>query len=362
MPFFCIEGFFWVADTIEPYLCIVKRELAGKLQILSEFKRKESKIVVTDIYIYKLQTKKVSDMKKAFVVIIAVAGIVAQAMAKGEASEKVTIKTSKVCRMLVQTWADAYMKQHPQASIQVIDGSRSDGNQPDLVVESGKSEQSASIVGRYILLPVTSKDNPAADELLKRRLSQYDLSLLYFEQDPYETDDEEELSAKRKQLIERVTVYSGNRHGSAAESFARVLGYKTSDLRGKKIGGDDIYLLSAIEKDSTGITVSNVAYLYDTSSRALRADLLLLPLKASKEQRQALESRNLDQLLAVFEHDDSDILPAQNLLLEASGNLSLTAAYFAHWIATDGQQYNNQAGFLRAVSSSGDYGAVAQAN
>ena len=50
--FFCIEGFFWVADTIEPYLCIVKRELAGKLQILSEFKRKESKIVVTDIYIY----------------------------------------------------------------------------------------------------------------------------------------------------------------------------------------------------------------------------------------------------------------------------------------------------------------------
>lgn len=301
-------------------------------------------------------------MKKAFVIFIAVAGIVAQAMAKGETSEKVTIKTSKVCRMLVQTWADAYMKNHPQTSIQVIDGTRSDGSQPDLVVESGQSKQSAPVVGRYILLPVTSKDNPVAGELLKKRLSQYDLSLLYFEQDPYETEDEEELSKKRKELIERLTVYSGNRRGSAAESFAHALGFKTSNLRGKKIGGDDIHLLSAIEKDSTGITVSNVAYLYDTSSRALRADLLVLPLKASREQRQALESRNLDQLLTAFEHDDSGILPAQNLLLESSGSLSLTAADFARWIVTDGQQYNNQAGFLRAASSPGDYGVVAQAN
>lgn len=301
-------------------------------------------------------------MKKAFVIFIAAAAVAMQAVAGEKASGSITIKTSKVCRMLVQTWADAYMKENPQACIRIVDSGSAGEGQPDLVVEASEEGSAASVVGRYILLPVTTKDNPAAGELLRRRLSQYDLSLLYFEHDPSEDDEDEELSAKRKHLIESVTVYSGNRHGSAAEHFARMLGYKASELRGKKIGGDDIFLLAAIAKDSTGITVSNAAYLYDTASRTLRGDLLVLPLKASKEQRQALESRNLDQLLTAFEHDDSGILPAQTLSLEATGHPSVVAEDFAHWVATDGQQYNNRAGFLRAGTSPGGYGIVAQAN
>lgn len=300
-------------------------------------------------------------MKKAIVIFIAAAAVSMQAVAVERASGSITIKTSKVCRMLVKAWADAYMKENPQASIRVVDGSGAGDGQPDLVVGDAEKGAPASVVGRYILLPVTTKDNPAAGELQKSRLSRYDLSLLYFEQDPSEDAEEEELSPKRKRLIERVTVYSGNRDGSAAEHFAAILGHKTSDLRGKKIGGDDIFLLSAIARDSTGITVSNAASLYDTASRTLRADLLVLPLKVSKEHREALESRNLDQLLAVFERDDSDLLPAQALSLEVAGHPSAVAEDFSHWVATEGQRYNNQAGFLRVAASPGNYGIAALA-
>lgn len=291
-------------------------------------------------------------MKKAFFLIIVLATVAVEAMAKNEASGSITVKTSKVCRMLVQTWADAYMQKNPDTHISIIDLK---AEQPsDIVVDADNEGGNAASVGRYILLPVTTSDNPVADELQKKQLSQYDLQQLYFNQDPY-ADDDEELSTRRKRLIESVTVYSGNRKNSAAEQFARLLGLKSSDLRGRKISGDDIYLLSAIERDSTGITVNNVAYLYDTANRSLKRDLVILPLKLNKEQRQAVESRNLDQLLTAFEHSDSDVLPAQNLSLEFGSRQSAAATAFAHWVQTDGQQYNNRAGFLRS------YNVVAQA-
>lgn len=289
-------------------------------------------------------------MKKALTLLIAIAAATV-ALAKNEASVSITVKTSKVCRMLVQTWADAYMRDNPNTHIAVVDLR---AEQPsDLVVDAddGKGADGSNpsaTVARYLLLPVTTQENPVADDLRKRQLSQYDLQQLYFTREPYAEEDDEELSAKSKRLIESVTVYSGNRQNSAAEHFARLFGHKPSDLRGRRISGDDIYLLSAIERDSTGITVGNVAYLYDTAKRSLREGLLVLPLKLSKEQRQAIDSRNLDQLLAAFEHADSKILPAQRLELAFTGNRSAAATDFAQWVQTAGQQYNNRAGFLRS--------------
>ncbi len=286
-------------------------------------------------------------MKKVFAVFVALLAVAAQATSKTDNQGNITIQTTKVCRMLVQTWADAYMKENPQTHIVVAD-TKSD-RPSDIVVTTEQSGAGAASVGRYILLPVTTDDNPVVDELQSKQLSQYDLSLLYFEQDPY-ADEDEEVSARKRRLIERVTVYSGNRRNSAAEEFARIFGHKSSDLRGKKIGGDDIYLLSAIERDSTGITVGNAAYLYNTDSRLLKNGLVVLPVKLKKEQRQAVESRNLDQLLKAFEEVESDILPARDLSLELNSSTP-AAKKFAQWVHTAGQHYNNQAGFLRAAGS-----------
>ena len=211
-----------------------------------------------------------------------------------------------------------------------------------------KSEEGESIVnvGRYALLPVTTIENPLYERIAKQRFNEKKLKALFFQSDVLDTDE----SKKKDEFTEKLTIYSGANQVSGAETFAAHFGYTTAQLRGKKIAGDDIFLLTAIGKDHSGITFNNLAYLYDLQSRNLKSKIALLPLDLKKkEQEEALLSGNLDKALDVLEESEVELVPVEEIGFSYKEKSGVTA--FLQWILNEGQQYNHDFGFLTLEQS-----------
>lgn len=269
--------------------------------------------------------------------------IIFVATANAFAQNVITVKANKVSKALVETWAKAYTEQNPGVEIQIVGKNVKDA---DLTLVTS-ADESATIVGRYAILPVTSSHNPLISELQKKDWSKSDLKKLYFSSLDEDLDEDEEAnSGKAGKLREKLTVYSGANSTSASGVFAQHFGYQVSEIRGNKISGDDLYLLNAIEEDKQSITFNNVAYLYDTNTRTLKSDLAILPLNLKSEQEKVLQSGNLDETIKLLEAEKSDLIPVENFGFTYS-ELNHKAQLFLEWIVSDGQQYNNKNGFLR---------------
>ncbi len=269
--------------------------------------------------------------------------IIFVATANAFAQNVITVKANKVSKALVETWAKAYTEQNPGVEIQIVGKNAKDA---DLTLVTS-ADESATIVGRYAILPVTSSHNPLISELQKKDWSKSDIKKLYFSSLDEDLDEDEEAnSGKAGKLREKLTVYSGANSTSASSVFAQHFGYQVSEIRGNKISGDDLYLLNAIEEDKQSITFNNVAYLYDTNTRTLKSDLAILPLNLRSEQEKVLQSGNLDETIKLLEAEKSDLIPVENFGFTYN-ELNHSAQLFLEWIVSDGQQYNNKNGFLR---------------
>lgn len=257
----------------------------------------------------------------------------------------ITVKTSKASKALVEAWAQAYMQTHKDIKIEVTSKQSADA---DLTYINNKVEgQNVTYVGRYAILPVTSTENPLFSELQKKEWTKSDLKKLYFSSLDEDLDEDDEAnSGKAGKLREKLTVYSGANASSVAGVFAEYFGFQTSELRGNKISGDDLYLLNAINEDKQSITFNNIAYLYDADSRKLKENISILPLKLKAEIEETLQSGNLDAALQVLEQQQTDIIPVENFGF-AYTQLNPKAELFLEWIVSEGQQYNNQKGFLK---------------
>lgn len=257
----------------------------------------------------------------------------------------ITVKTSKASKALVEAWAQAYMQTHKDIKIEVTSKQSADA---DLTYINNKVEgQNVTYVGRYAILPVTSTENPLFSELQKKEWTKSDLKKLYFSSLDEDLDEDDEAnSGKAGKLREKLTVYSGANASSVAGVFAEYFGFQTSELRGNKISGDDLYLLNAINEDKQSITFNNIAYLYDADSRKLKENISILPLKLKAEIEETLQSGNLDAALHVLEQQQTDIIPVENFGF-AYTQLNPKAELFLEWIVSEGQQYNNQKGFLK---------------
>ena len=259
------------------------------------------------------------------------------------AQNVITVKANKVSKPLVEAWAKAYTEQNPGVEIQVVGKNAKDA---DLTLVTS-ADENATIVGRYAILPITSSSNPLISELQKKDWSKSDLKKLYFSSLDEDIDEDDEAnSGKAGKLREKLTVYSGANSTSASGIFAKHFGFQTSEIRGNKISGDDLYLLNAIEEDKQSITFNNVAYLYDTNTRTLKSNLTILPLNLKSEQEKVLQSGNLDETIKLLEAEKSDLIPVENFGFTYN-TLNQKAQLFLEWVVSDGQQYNNQKGFLR---------------
>jgi ABC-type phosphate transport system substrate-binding protein len=279
-----------------------------------------------------------------FFLLAALLSLLAAGSAKASDSDRdvIYINSARFTSPLVEKWVAEYVRQNPKIQIRWVDKSSREVDLNFIASDATQAQdgQNVAYVGRYALLPITTKENPLYEQIAKKKFGKKELRNLFFAENLPAGDD----SKKQDPLQSRLTVYSGNGSASGAFVFASFFGFSTSNFRGKRVSGDDIYLLNAIQTDSTGITFNNLSYIFDLDDRRLKDEIALLPLDVKKEQLEALRSENLDETLSLLEEQKVELIPVQNIGF--TYNTKDSVKDFLRWVITDGQKYNHAYGFL----------------
>ena len=260
--------------------------------------------------------------------------------------EPIVISGTKFTYPLIEKWIAEYEKVNPNANIKLA--AKANASQPaDLSIiahQPGQNElqpnQEIVYAGRYALLPVTNNNNPLLAITAKKGLNKKELDKLFFEVVDYDSDEPVQKSKFK------ANIYSRDNQACASTALAGYFGHVSSEIRGKKVFGDDIYLLSAIKKDSIGLTYNNLGYLYDVVSRNLKEGIALLPLDLKKEAK-TIQSGNLDEVLSVLESTKVETIPVEKIgFIYSQQNAKKELSAFLKWVLTDGQKFNHEKGFL----------------
>jgi ABC-type phosphate transport system substrate-binding protein len=256
------------------------------------------------------------------------------------------VESAKYTLPLLEKWVTEYNKTNPEVPVEW--GGKNSENIDLRIVANVDTEndnlsddgKTVTYIGRSALLPVTTKENPLYEQISRKKFGKKELKRLFFAEDLLDEDD----SSKDK-FKEQLTVYSGGGKASSATFFASYFGQSSSDFRGKKIQGDDIYLLHAISKDSTGVTFNNLSYIYDLKNRQIKDKIALLPLDIKKGQLEVIKSENLDETISLLENEKVELVPVLNIGFAWNGQAD--ARQFLKWIITEGQKFNHEFGFLQ---------------
>jgi phosphate transport system substrate-binding protein len=266
--------------------------------------------------------------------------------AENAAKEPIVISGTKFTYPLIEKWIAEYQKVNPNANIQLATKANA-GQVSDLNIiahQPAQNElqpnQEIIYAGRYALLPVTNNNNPILVVAAKKGLSKKELDKLFFEVVDYDSDEPVQKSKYR------ANIYARDNQACASTALAGYFGHQSSEIRGKKVFGDDIYLLSAIKKDSIGLTYNNLGYLYDVNSRNLKEGIALLPIDLKKEAK-TIQSGNLDDVLNVLEATKVETVPVEKIgFVYSQQNARKEVSAFLKWVLADGQKYNHDKGFL----------------
>jgi len=260
-------------------------------------------------------------------------------------NKTILISGTKFIYPLVEKWIVEYAKVNPTTTIQLTTKHEASG-QADLNIiahqpakDELKENQEILYAGRYGLLPVTNTNNPILSST-KRGLTKKDIDKLFFE---VENIDEDPVIEKPKFPA---TIYARDNKACASTALANYFGHVSSEIRGKKVLGDDIYLISAIKKDTIGLTYNNLGYLYDTDSRKLKVGIALLPLDLKKDVK-ALTVGDLDEVISILEKNKIETIPVEKIgFIYTSQDVRKEVSDFLKWVLTDGQKFNHSEGFL----------------
>ena len=193
-------------------------------------------------------------------------------------------------------------------------------------------------IGETAVLPITARSSEAARLLEGKHLNAKKLKQLFFLNDEFEED------VKKNKAFEAITIYSGSNITSVAGSFAHNFGEESTNFRGKRIAGDDLYLNTAIAKDSLGVTFNTLSNIFDLKNRQLKNDITLISLDLKKEVANSFNG-TLDDVINSLENGK----PAE-VAIEKVGitynNSDEAVSRFLQWVLENGTKYNHQYGLL----------------
>lgn len=279
--------------------------------------------------------------KLLFALLLSASGLTAQS-----SNNQILISGPKFAQPLIEKWISEYSKTNPGTSIKLAQkDSKANPAQLNLILEPSSTiiqdnNQTFISAGRYALLPVSNNRNPILKEIKKKGLNKKELDKLFFE--PFDED----IDPEEKETKLTATVYSAENINKQSVALAEHFGHLSSELRGKKVLGDEIYLLTALKKDSTGVSYNNLNYLFDINSRKIKSDIAILPLSLKKEEKNLLTG-NIDDALTVLEINQIESVPVGKIgftYLPQNSRNEITD--FLNWILTEGQKFNHELGFL----------------
>jgi phosphate transport system substrate-binding protein len=259
---------------------------------------------------------------------------------------------------IVAKWISEYKKINPNANISLLLNKQNDDSINLKIVASAPLSENISsdyqyiIVNRYALLPVINSNNPNVQNVYKKVFSVNDFKRNFFIDSAFAFE-----SSTNK--LKPYNVYVPVEQAGVSKTFAQFFGFKPSEFRGKKINGDEKYLVSAIQKDFYGLTFNYPGYLYDLTNRLPVPGIEILPVDINnngildKDQKAIL---SLDDLIKFLEgKNDINNIPVGEIgFIVNSKKVNPDLEAFIEWVTTDGQKYNHEYGFLNRVDYFGN--------
>ena len=256
------------------------------------------------------------------------------------------VKAPRFARPLVEKWITEYAKTQPDVEFQIAKGAQ---NQEtiDLNIVFDNQDNNTKIFshkivyfGEFAVLPITASGSEAAKVLEGKHLNSKKLKQLYFLNDDFDED------VKKIKQFEKLVIYSGSNASSVASSFAHNFGEESSNFRGKRISGDDLFLNTALSKDPLGVSFNALPNIFDLQSRHVKSDLTIIGIDVKKNLEDSFSDKaTLDEIINALENGKISEIAVEKI--GVSYNEADNAVnQFLQWVLTDGTKYNHEFGLL----------------
>jgi hypothetical protein len=190
------------------------------------------------------------------------------------------------------------------------------------------------------VLPITARSSEAARLLEGKHLNNKKLKQLFFLNDDFDED------VKKNKTFETITIYSGSNATSVASSFAHNFGEESSNFRGKRISGDDLFLNTALAKDPLGVSFNALPNIFDLESRRIKDNLSLVGLDVKKDLADSFsDNGTLDDLLAALENSKVSEVAIEKVGISVN-HADDEVNKFLDWVLAQGTKYNHEFGLL----------------
>ena len=255
------------------------------------------------------------------------------------------VKAPRFARPLVEKWITEYEKTQPGVEFRIAKGNQNQGNIDLNVVfdnHDTKPEDFSHIIyfGEFAVLPITASGSEAAKVLEGKHLNSKKLKQLYFLNDDFDED------VKKIKQFEKLVIYSGSNASSVASSFAHNFGEESSNFRGKRISGDDLFLNTALSKDPLGVSFNALPNIFDLKSRHIKDNLTIIGIDVKKNlEKNFSDKATLDELILALENSKVSEVAVEKIGVsynEADDAIN----QFLNWVLTAGTKYNHEYGLL----------------
>ena len=255
------------------------------------------------------------------------------------------VKAPRFARPLIEKWITEYEKTQPGVEFRIAKGNQSQGNIDLNVVfdnHDTKPEDFSHIIyfGEFAVLPITASGSEAAKVLEGKHLNSKKLKQLYFLNDDFDED------VKKIKQFEKLVIYSGSNASSIASSFAHNFGEESSNFRGKRISGDDLFLNTALSKDPLGVSFNALPNIFDLKSRHIKDNLTIIGIDVKKNlEKNFSDKATLDELILALENSKVSEVAVEKIGVsynEADDAIN----QFLNWVLTAGTKYNHEYGLL----------------
>lgn len=255
------------------------------------------------------------------------------------------VKAPRFARPLVEKWITEYAKTQPGVEFQIAKGNQSQDNIALNVVfdnQNTEREEFSHVVyfGEFAVLPITASGSEAAKVLEGKHLNSKKLKQLYFLNDDFDED------VKKIKQFEKLVIYSGSNASSVATSFAHNFGEESSNFRGKRISGDDLFLNTALAKDPLGVSFNALPNIFDLKSRHIKENLTIIGIDVKKSLEDSFSDKaSLDELILALENGKVSEVAVEKI--GVSYNIADDAVnQFLSWVLAQGTKYNHEFGLL----------------
>ena len=255
------------------------------------------------------------------------------------------VKAPRFARPLVEKWITEYAKTQPGVEFQIAKGNQNQGNIDLNVVfdnQDTRPQDFSHIVyfGEFAVLPITASGSEAAKVLEGKHLNSKKLKQLYFLNDDFDED------VKKNKQFEKLIIYSGSNATSVAASFAHNFGEESSNFRGKRISGDDLFLNTALAKDPLGVSFNALPNIFDQQSRRIKNDLTIIGIDVKKNIEENFSDKaTLDELISVLENGKISEVAVEKIGVSYNqGDDAIN--HFLQWVLENGTKYNHEYGLL----------------